>query len=82
MRSSNNLILSALFLMVLLFINDIGLANGAGGEIRMQRSTTYKGFICIPAKCKSACKAEHFVDGFCAGKLLSCKKRHCFCSTI
>ncbi|KAL8038324.1 hypothetical protein ABFX02_11G099300 [Erythranthe guttata] len=83
MRSSNNLILSALFLMMLLFINDIGLANGAGGETpRMQRSQTYKGFMCIPKKCKSACKGENWVNGFCAGKILSCKKRVCFCSNI
>ncbi|KAL7119880.1 hypothetical protein ACP275_02G088700 [Erythranthe tilingii] len=79
MKSSNHLILSFVFLMVLVFINDIGSANAMEKnreKFLIRVSKTYTGLCAFP-KCMSTCKSEGLLEGRCVplGKTLVC-----FCS--
>ncbi|KAL7119882.1 hypothetical protein ACP275_02G088900 [Erythranthe tilingii] len=79
MKSSNHFVLSIVFLMVLVFINDIGSANAAEEneeKMLITKSKTYKG-LCTAPKCMSTCKSERFLEGHCVsqGNTLVC-----FCS--
>ncbi|KAL7094398.1 hypothetical protein ACP275_11G101400 [Erythranthe tilingii] len=81
MKRSNNLILSVLFLMVLLFFNDIGVAKGEESP-RLVKSQTYGGFCKIEI-CKAACKSEGFEDGVCARRPRShYKSSPCHCTNL
>ncbi|KAL8061441.1 hypothetical protein ABFS82_02G086500 [Erythranthe guttata] len=76
MKNSNHLILSIVFLMVLVFINDIGSANAMEEnqeKIHIRVSKTYTG-LCVLPKCVSTCKSEGLLDGQCAplAKTLVC----------
>ncbi|KAL7119878.1 hypothetical protein ACP275_02G088500 [Erythranthe tilingii] len=76
MKSSNHLILSFVFLMVLVFINDIGSANATEEnqeKFLIRVSKTYTGLCALP-KCVSTCKSEGLLEGQCAplGKRLVC----------
>ncbi|KAL9152128.1 hypothetical protein ABFS82_11G099100 [Erythranthe guttata] len=83
MKSSNNLILSIVFLTVLLFINEIGSANSLEEneekfKMPIMQSRTYRG-ICEDNRCSSACVAERFQHGFCYRKG---RKPVCMCSNF
>ncbi|KAL8038327.1 hypothetical protein ABFX02_11G099600 [Erythranthe guttata] len=87
MKSS---ILSVIFMMLLLFISDIGSANESEEKeeklVVAIQSKTYKG-ACRDAKCRSTCVSEGYKDGACFSirtiKFCLCsKKKFCVCSDL
>ncbi|KAL8038328.1 hypothetical protein ABFX02_11G099700 [Erythranthe guttata] len=75
-----NSILIVVFMMLLLFISDIGSANESKGKeeklIGGIQSRIYKG-VCQDAKCRSTCVSEGYNDGACFS--LQNRKKNCVC---
>ncbi|KAL7094400.1 hypothetical protein ACP275_11G101600 [Erythranthe tilingii] len=80
MKSSISIVV---FMMLLLFISDIGSTNGSeedNEKVAMVQSKKYRG-TCLHVKCRGACGAEGYKDGACLVTAAT-KAAVCMCANL